>query len=334
MANMVFVSDGIKDSIEPSILNFLVPITELLAEMNFSRIERELHEHLNYAHGRKWVYPPILLYKLLLVLAFRKQSYRRLVKSLSTEDCLALGIQKNENGQFLIPSPSNIHNFAYNRLGLEAFYKIMNVNGTLACQIIQNGHGMVDSTPIEASRYDKYAKYNPHYSCKMNKMHIFHLNEFPLYEIFTDGNVHDAPYAIPLGEKIIQMKPNMVTIQLDGGYDSFTIYAGYWKIFQIQPLIDPSSNAIINDEGTIERIDHWINKKWIIGGNIRDSIENKLLFLMENGRERQVGMYLRNKNLLNPNFKNEYKSRGDCERTHSHMKRMFNFKVKWIQKQV
>lgn len=41
--------------------------------------------------------------------------------------------------------------------------------------------------------------------------------------------------------------------------------------------------------------------------------------------------YLRNKNLLNPNFKNEYKSRGDCERTHSHMKRMFNFKVKWIQ---
>ena len=190
---------------------------------------------------------------------------------------------------------------------------------------------MVDSTPIEASRYDKYAKYNPHYSCKMNKMHIFHLNEFPLYEIFTDGNVHDAPYAIPLGEKIIQMKPNMVTIQLDGGYDSFTIYAGYWKIFQIQPLIDPSSNAIINDEGTIERIDHWINKKWIIGGNIRDSIENKLLFLMENGRERQVGMYLRNKNLLNPNFKNEYKSRGDCERTHSHMKRMFNFKVKWIQ---
>ena len=42
-------------------------------------------------------------------------------------------------------------------------------------------------------------------------------------------------------------------------------------------------------------------------------------------------MYIRNQNILNPNFKNLYKSRGDCERTHSHMKRTFNFSMKWIQ---
>jgi len=34
---------------------------------------------------------------------------------------------------------------------------------------------------------------------------------------------------------------------------------------------------------------------------------------------------------LDPDFKSEYKSRSDCERTHSHMKRMFTFTVKWIQ---
>jgi len=70
---------------------------------------------------------------------------------------------------------------------------------------------------------------------------------------------------------------------------------------------------------------------WKKGGNVHDSIEDKLNFLYNNGRKKQVGMYLRNLNILNPNFKIEYKSRGDCERTHSHMKRMFNFRVKWIQ---
>lgn len=328
---MLCVSEEVQDLFEPSISNNLIPITELLARMDFFRIEIELHEHLNYAHCRKWIYPPILLFKLLLVLAFRKQSYRRLVKSLTIEDCIALGIQEMENGEFLIPSASNVHDFAYNRLGLECFTKIMYLNGTIASQNIQNGQGMVDSTPIEASRYDQFADYNPHYSCKMYKMHIFHLNEFPLFEIFSEGNDHDAPYAIPLAEVVIQMNPSMTTIQLDGGYDSFAIYTGYWKMFRILPLIAPSENAVINKDGTMERIDHWVNKMWKKGGNIRDSIEDKLLFLSNNGRERQVGMFLRNQNIIKSDFKNEYKSRGDCERTHSHMKRMFNFRVKWIQ---
>ena len=328
---MAFVSETNPDSCEQIISNNFVSITELLAQMDFLIIEAELHEHLDYAHRRKWIYPPILLFKLLIVLAFRKESYRRLVKSLTIEDCLALEIQEEEPGKFVIPSASNVHDFAYNRLRLDGFMRIMQLIGTIACQNIQNGHGMVDSTPIEASRYDKYAKFNPHYMCKMFKMHIFHLDEFPLYEIFSEGNDHDAPYAIPLGEKVVQMDPSMTTIQLDGGYDSFAIHAGYWRIFKIQPLIDPSDNAIINEDGTTDRIDHWINKMWKKGGNVHDSIENKLQFLFDNGREKQVGMYLRNQNILNPNFKSEYKSRGDCERTHSHMKRMFNFRVKWIQ---
>lgn len=62
-----------------------------------------------------------------------------------------------------------------------------------------------------------------------------------------------------------------------------------------------------------------------------DPIERKLNFLNDNGRWKHVGMYIRNRNLVNPNFQEEYKSRSDCERTHSHMKRTFNFSVKWIQ---
>ena len=310
----------------------IVSISTLLGKMDLTQIEIELHNHLNYSQTRKWLYSPILLFKLLIVHSFRKQSYRKFIKSLTLEDCIALGIPEIEPGRYHIPSASNLHDFAYNRLRLDGFKKIMYLNGTIACQSIQNGHGMVDSTPIEASRYDKYAEYNPHYTCRMYKYHIFHLNNFPLYGIFSEGNAHDSPYAIPLAEIVGTMNPSMIKVQLDGGYDSFMIYARYWRIFRIQPLIDPSKNAVLNIEGTSERIDHWVNKKWKKGGDIRDSIEKKLLFLTNNGREKQVGMYLRNQNLLNPNFKTEYKSRSDCERTHSHMKRMFNFSVKWIQK--
>jgi len=204
---MVFVSEIEQYPCEPEIQDNLLQITELLGNMDFLRIETELHGHLNYAHSRKWIYPPILLFKLLIVLAFRKQSYRRLVKSLTIEDCLALEIHEEEPGNFVIPSASNVHDFAYNRLRLDGFTRIMQLIGAIACQNIQNGRGMVDSTPIEASRYDNYAKFNPHYFCKMFKMHIFHLDEFPLYEIFSEGNDPDAPYAIPLAEHVIQMNP-------------------------------------------------------------------------------------------------------------------------------
>jgi len=328
---MVFIFEKESDQLEKQKGNEMAPITEILKDLNISEIESTLLNHLNYAHSRKWIYPPILLFKLLIVYAFRKCSYRRLINTLTVEDCRALDIQETEHGKFLIPTASNLHDFAYNRIGLEGFKKIMETNGSIACQHIRKGTGMVDSTPIEASRYDKFAEYNPHYECKMYKMHIFHLDQFPLYEIFSEGNDHDAPYAIPLAMSVIQMKPDFKDIKLDGGYDSFDIYADYWNLFRVKPLIDPCANAVINNEGTIERINHWVNKMWKKGGKITDTIENKLKFLYINGRKRQIGMYLRNQNLLNPNFKSEYKSRSDCERTHSHMKHTFNFRVKWIQ---
>ena len=114
-------------------------------------------------------------------------------------------------------------------------------------------------------------------------MHIFHLNEFPLFEIFSEGNDHDAPYAIPLAEAVIQMNPSMTTIQLDGGYDSFAIYTGYWKMFRILPLIAPNENAVINKDGTMERIDHWLNKMWKKGAIF--VIQLKINYFISNNGE-------------------------------------------------
>ena len=39
-------------------------------------------------------------------------------------------------------------------------------------------------------------------------------------------------------------------------------------------------------------------------------LPDKLEFLCEHGREDQIGTYVRNQNILNPKFKEEYKLKG------------------------
>ena len=62
------------------------------------------------------------------------------------------------------------------------------------------------------------------------------------------------------------------------------------------------SNAVINQEGEKERVNHWVNKKRKIGGDVHASMKNKLKFLYENGRRKQVGMYIRNQNISDESF--------------------------------
>ena len=48
-------------------------------------------------------------------------------------------------------------------------------------------------------------------------------------------------------------------------------------------------------------------------------LRKKLEFLYKHGRAEQVGMYLRNRNLDDPDFDEVYAKRTDCERTHNHI---------------
>jgi len=68
-----------------------------------------------------------------------------------------------------------------------------------------------------------------------------------------------------------------------------------------------------------------------VHGSIHDSIPNKLKFLYEHDRSEQVGMYLRNQNLRDPSFKETYARRGDCERTHNHIKSIVKFDVRGLR---
>ena len=235
--------------------------------------------------------------------------------------------------QFRIPCASTVHDFAYNRLTSEGFQALMHELGKLICTHVQGASGMIDSTPIPAAIHDKFAEFNPHYSQKMYKLHIFHYGPFPLAAKFSDGCEYDGGFALPLSDMVQSMGPVLKKLQLDTGYDSYDIHAGLWHRFKLNPLIAVRENAVLNPEGTENRIDHWVNRMWKVGGNVHAHLCEKLNFLYEHGREEQVGAYFRNKNLVNQDFQEEYKSRSDCERNHSHMKATCDFTVHGVKNQ-
>ena len=100
----------------------------------------------------------------------------------------------------------------------------------------------------------------------------------------------------------------------------------------MQNRLSPTpSNAVINQEGEKERINHWVNKKWKIGGDVHASMKNKLKFLYENGRKKQVGMYLRNQNISDESFNEQYKKRDECEKIHGHIKCTVKFDIRRVR---
>ena len=117
----------------------------------------------------------------------------------------------------------------------------------------------------------------------------------------------------------------------DGGYDSFLNHSDIWYHLNAKPIISYASDAVINLEGEEERINHWANKKWKLGGDIHAPMDNKLKFLYEIGRKEQVGMYLRNQNIRDESFEEQYKKRAECEKTHGHIKGTVKFDIRRIR---
>ncbi|MCL2460099.1 MAG: transposase, partial [Euryarchaeota archaeon] len=210
---------------------------------------------------------------------------------------------------------------------LDDFKTLMKAIGKLACKHIRGGSGMIDSIPIHAALHDRVAEFNPHYSHKMYKLHLFHYAQFPLAAIFSQGCAYDGDFVLPLSAMVQPMEPILKKILLDGGYDSYKIHADLWYKFRVHPLIAIRENAVHEKKGTEMRLNHWVNKDWREGSEINKPLLKKLEFLYEQGKIEQIGAYFRNINLENPHFQEKYKSRSMCERTHSHMKAMCNFTV-------
>lgn len=305
-------------------------ICRLLHETDFYSVVKYIETKCYSSDSSHFRYSPEFMVKLVVLRAFRGQSFRKTIASLTTEDCKLLSAPKR-NGHYLIPSPSTLHHFMRYRLDEMCFEEVIRIAGSQLARLSGEKEGIIDSTPLEASRYDRYADFNTHYNCKMYKGHIFHLGNYPIALVFSDGNDHDSTKVSDLINRISGIPLKFSNLFADGGYDSFQIHADIFYHLGVIPTISVRENAVIQDEGTEKRINHWVNKLWRKGGSINAKINEKLRFLYENGRTETVGMYLRNQSMMDPNFELRYGRRGDCERTHSHMKSILKFDVKNIR---
>jgi uncharacterized protein Usg len=319
-----------EDSIRNAIGKENVSVCRLLHFLNIDDIAQ--HVENNHYSNKDWhfKYRISSMIKLTIVKCFRNLSFNKTISSLSDEEALLLHFV-NDDGDISLPTGSTLHHFVKYRLGTEGLQHIMGMIAERIIGLTKARDLKTDSTPLEASRYDKHSDYNPHYGCKMDKAHITLIGVFPLYMTYTNGLAHDSPELRQHIEFLTKLNLEADSYALDGAYDSFNNYADIWNYLNINPTISLPSDAVISAEGRNERINHWINKMWKSGGDPHFPLNRKLKFLYKNGREKPVGMYLRNKNMEDTEFQKKKDARQDCERFHKHIKHLLKFDVRSIR---
>src|SRR5450756_1441114 len=101
----------------------------------------------------------------------------------------------------------------------------------------------------------------------MDKAHITMIGTFPIFMNYTDGLVGDSPQLPIHITALLKMNVKINEYWLDTGYDSFENHAEIWYKLKAKPLISLPIDAVINEEGEVERLSHWANKMWKLGGS-------------------------------------------------------------------
>ncbi len=267
---------------------------------------------------------------LMLAIAYHieKIGYKKTLKKVSELDKAILNFRNDK-----LPSSSKLCDFITKQLTIRELEKIMLNLGSQLYSILSKKAWLnissLDSTPVEAARYDKYALYNPHYKCKMYKAHIMMFGVLPLYMKFTDGTTNDKAPLPKLLEDVQGLGMKFHEMNLDAGYDSFESFAQIWKIFGAKPNIAIREDAVLNRKGTLKTLDKQINKAWREGMNIRKPIEEKLDYLYNKGKIELTGAYFRNQ-IIERGQGYSYSFRSHQERIHCNIKKIVKFDVRYV----
>jgi hypothetical protein len=319
-----------EDSIENYLNRESTSICQFLHFLCIEDISQYLERTVYANNNWHFKYSVSSMIKLFIVKCYRQLSYEKTVASLTEEEAILLAFY-NGNSVTKLPSPKTLHSFVKYRLGDEGISEMMMLVGERILKLAEIKEAKIDSTPLEASRYDKYADYNPHYECKMDKAHITMVGTYPVFMTHTNGKAGDSPELIKHIEALKKMNADIDFYSADTGYKAFVNHADIWYHLNAKPILLYPKNAVISKEGEIDRIDHWVNKMWKIGGDVHASTEAKLKFLYENGKPGQVGKYFRNQNMKDRSFNILYKKRGECEPKHGHIKDVVKFDIRRVR---
>ena len=290
---------------------------EFLSFLDITDIEEHIQEKY---YKRKQKYPINVMIRLAASYYTNDLGYEKTIMALSDFDITLLKL-------ITIPPKSTLHDFINKRLKLSGIKKVMELLAVKLSKLTKKQNMSHDSTPIEASRYDLNADFNPHYTCNMYKSHITMIDTIPIYMTFTNGLKHDSPQLKPHAYKLNELNITGELMTLDAAYKSYENHALVKYVIGGTPYIALLSNAVLNKNGTLDEINYWCQKLWKQGGSKLKTIEEKLQFLYNQGRVSQVGAYFRNNNIhCLPTEIMQLRSRQ--ERIHAHIKNTVKFDVR------
>jgi len=183
-----------------------IPLTYLLSQLDLSALVLKIeHHYYSLDLNQRFHYRVDLMLKLWIYKQYHQFTFRTVMEALTMSNLSFLltetELKKYRKGMFKLPSPSALHHFITYRLGPEGVKFVMSQLGAAILHLlnIQSGKtkglvGIIDSTPLIASRYSPYAVYNPHYETWMAKAHIISTDGYPLYMIFSEGTEDDGKY--------------------------------------------------------------------------------------------------------------------------------------------
>jgi hypothetical protein len=269
------------------------------------------------------------LFLLYLLMECRKTTYRGVVKNLSDDDCMRLGLT-DRNGRPKRPSSATLNGFVNKRLpdamggiGKEMAAAVIGMSPKLIITI--------DSTPLQASRYNYDADYSPYYEIRMDKCHMLMVNGYPMFMIQSGGNAGDNPFAEPLVRMLsgYEIGGKDIEIYVDGGYDAFLTYAAAYMVTGAVMRCNQGADAVRSGVGG-GKIRGAYARMWKAEGYDpykKNDTDFMLRFLFMNGEQELVGRYLRDRSMDLDEEESKPSTRFVCETMHRSMKRWVAFDI-------
>jgi len=302
----------------------------LRAELDTSKAIAEAEKDRRPKRGGV-VYPIVSLILLAMLKEIRGQTYNGVLKDLDNHDLICLGLKKRPSVGTLCHFMTRVLPKYCDSIGdeiSEAVLKVMDI------RIFT-----IDSTPLEAGRYNYDAKFNPHYEIRMDKSHILMASGFPLKQIHTDGLAEDCPRARLLVDRMRGIgydRREGDILLTDGAYDNFVLYADVWMATGTVMACNHAVNARFHADVDDARILKEFNSLRGVNGydpEMKHDMDSVLRFLCQNGRREIVGIYLRNISMLNSEeYDGKDTRRQVCESAHRAFKRWMQFDIRGLRK--
>jgi len=289
----------------------------------------ERYERMNRPKRGGVVFGFVPLLLLYLFMECRKTTYRGVVRNLNAHECECLGFPRSGNGRCRRPSAATLNHFVNHvlahldeEIGIEVAREVLNECGLLFT---------IDSTPLQASRYNFNADFNVHYNIRMDKAHIIMAGGFPVAMIQSGGNAGDSPFCIPLVRRACGISHGLMINEFhaDGAYDAFRTYAHVYIATGAVMRCNQGTDAVCSGVDD-ERIRKEYNGMWKTDGydpHMKNDVDFMLRFLYRHGNVELVGRYIRDRSMELDEKEGKTNARHVCETVHRAMKRWIEFSI-------